>query len=116
MRTVTGIVATHANSQMKKEEAMMKMAVIPTIIPSNVWRCSGCKAWRGRVPFWDDFLGYGEQCEKCGCTSVTGRPGRPFGPKSKTWAMDVEALNEIWDCLDESEQATVKRSGEGNQP
>jgi hypothetical protein len=41
----------------------------------------------------------GYECEKCGCTSVNLRPGRPFGPKSAQWKDVLLAWNEYYDFI-----------------
>jgi hypothetical protein len=69
---------------------------------STVATCTSCKTWVDR---WPDFMGEpfdkGYQCEKCGCTSVALRPGRPFGPKHKDWESIVYWWNEYSHQIEE---------------
>lgn len=62
---------------------------------STVEVCSSCGAWAGRYPTFmegDSFW----QCEKCYCTSVKLREGRPYGAKSREWARIVEQFNRLY--------------------
>ncbi len=65
---------------------------------STVYRCYQCKSWIIRYP---DFMGEpfdkGDYCEKCGCTSVTFSPGRPYGKKSQA----LKNIQEEWDSNEE---------------
>lgn len=49
--------------------------------------------------------GMGEQCERCGCSSFVGTPGRPFGVASKSWDWALALVNEIYDDLGDDEKA-----------
>lgn len=68
----------------------------PIAIKSTVWTCNHCKAWICRVPQWCGDDGIGE-CDKCGCTSIVGRDGRPFGPMSQWWEIYVKHFREFVD-------------------
>lgn len=63
---------------------------------STVETCASCGAWIERYP---TFLGESDsfwQCEKCGCTSVKLRDGRPYGPKSGKWAQVVSMFEDAY--------------------
>lgn len=63
---------------------------------STVETCSSCGAWVERYP---SFLGESDgfwECEKCGCTSVNIRDGKPFAKKSRRWADIVEMFNDLY--------------------
>jgi ribosomal protein S27AE len=63
---------------------------------STVETCASCGKWVQRYPsFMGDDDGYW-QCEKCGCTSIRSRAGRPYGPKSRRWEWVVEQFNELF--------------------
>ncbi len=53
-------------------------------IHSIVYHCNGCGKWEGRYPLYMSDLGEWH-CEKCGCTSVKIREGRPYGPRYRDW-------------------------------
>jgi ribosomal protein S27AE len=63
---------------------------------SRVESCNGCGRWIERYPSFmgdrDDYW----QCEKCGCTSVKIRDGRPYGPKSHHWDNVVKRFEEMY--------------------
>lgn len=64
---------------------------------SYVFTCTSCHSWQGRIPqFWGQDLGKGYQCEKCGCTSVNIREGRPYGSKSKAWEWVKPEFEKLW--------------------
>jgi len=67
-------------------------------VESMVETCAQCGMWLLRSPEYSNGLGgdKGHQCERCGCTSVQIRRGRPYGPKSALWARITEDFNEIW--------------------
>lgn len=73
---------------------------------STVVLCSNCKAWITRYP---TFLGYDDMdhCERCGCTSVIMREGRPYGPKSGLWDWIVAEFREVFSHLDTWEFESV---------
>lgn len=62
---------------------------------STVETCASCGMWVERYPDFLDSEGFW-QCEKCGCTSVKQRPGRPYGPKSKEWHWINERFNDLF--------------------
>lgn len=73
---------------------------------SIVITCNCCGHWLNRGPA---FLGYEGQwdCEKCGCTSIRIRPGRPFGPQSREWDWIEKEFNQLWKYFDSEEMKTV---------
>jgi hypothetical protein len=80
--------------------------VIPRIIlaRSTVVVCAHCRAWYGRLPaFMGDCLDKGDYCERCGCTSFTVRPGRPYGPRSRDWGDIVERWKELYPIISQDE-------------
>ena len=63
---------------------------------STVETCASCGAWVERYP---SFLGESDnswQCEKCGCSSVKVREGRPYGPKSSQWVEVVKMFEDAY--------------------
>ncbi len=63
---------------------------------SLVETCASCGAWVNRYPA---FFGESDrywQCDKCGCTSVKIRDGRPYGSKSRQWEHVVIEFNELY--------------------
>ena len=90
-------------------------AVVPTdnphkitLIHSQVWRCARCKTWFIRSPVVVGLSGMGEQCDRCGCSSFVGTPGRPFGPTSKSWDWALILINDIFDDLCEEEKQYIR--------
>ena len=75
---------------------------------SLVETCASCGAWVERYP---SFLGEPDgywQCEKCGCTSVRIRDGKPFGPKSRRWHDLVEMFEDLYLNIPEWDWDTVE--------
>lgn len=63
---------------------------------STVETCASCGAWVDRYPsFYGESDGYWE-CDKCGCTSVKLRDGRPFSKKSRKWDEVVQVFEECY--------------------
>lgn len=64
-------------------------------VKSLVETCSSCGAWVERYP---EFLAgdYFWECEKCGCTSVKIRQGRPYSKKSREWENITNQFNELF--------------------
>lgn len=63
---------------------------------STVETCSSCGAWVERYP---SFLGESDsfwECEKCGCTSVNIRDGRPYSQKNQRWGEIVKLFEETY--------------------
>jgi hypothetical protein len=78
------------------------------LVKSTVWTCSRCGYWMQRQPaYWRGEFGKGEQCPKCGCTSVKGRPGRSFGPRSKMWEMLCDEWDNYWEEILKFDPQTV---------
>lgn len=73
---------------------------------SIVITCNCCGHWLNRGPA---FLGYeGEwNCERCNCTSIRIRPGRPFGPQSREWEWINKVFNEMCKYFDSEEMTMV---------
>lgn len=70
------------------------------LVQSTVWTCAGCGRWMERQPdYYDGDFGKGDYCEKCGCTSIEGRDGRPFGPKSKRWEHILREWEDEWEDI-----------------
>lgn len=63
---------------------------------STVETCASCGAWVERYP---SFMGENDgfwECEKCGCTSMNIRDGKPFGRKSRRWSEIVKMFEESY--------------------
>lgn len=80
----------------------MELKSCPVVAPkllkadSLVETCASCGAWVERYPaFLGEPDGYWE-CEKCGCTSVNIRDGRPYAPKSQKWEQVLKWFNEMY--------------------
>lgn len=70
------------------------------LVKSTVWTCAQCGYWMQRQPeYWHGEFGKGDQCPKCGCTSVQGRPGRPFGPRSAFWSQLLDDWDVCWEDI-----------------
>lgn len=76
---------------------------------STVWTCSSCGAWAGRFPKFLDDDGFW-QCDKCGCTSVNIKEGRPYGPKSKDWDWIKKKFDECYGYMHPADFVTVRTS------
>lgn len=63
---------------------------------SLVETCASCGAWVNRYPAFFGESGCDWGCDKCGCTSVKIRDGRPYGPKSRQWEHVVAEFNELY--------------------
>lgn len=61
-------------------------------IKSTVITCNACGHWLGRVPLYESEGDKGDCCDRCGCTSVRLRNGRPFGPRYRYWPALIERL------------------------
>ena len=63
-------------------------------VQSTVIACSHCGAWVVRYPSFmgefDDFF----QCEKCGCSAIKIRDGRPYSHRSRRWDWVVGSFKE----------------------
>lgn len=79
------------------------------LVHSTVWTCSRCGAWFHRQPaYWHGEFGKGDYCLKCGCTSVKGRPGRPFGPRYRFWNEILEEWQSMWEGIIKYDSDSVK--------
>lgn len=68
--------------------------------------CTSCGSWVGRYPTFsgsDDYW----QCERCGCTYLEFKNGRPYGKKSKEWEAIVILFNETFYQIREDEFDTI---------
>lgn len=75
---------------------------------SIVESCDSCGLWIHRYP---SFLGEDDgffDCDRCNCTSVRLRDGRPYGPKSKQWDQIVKWFEECFTDIDSSDWDTVE--------
>lgn len=75
---------------------------------STVETCASCGAWVDRYP---SFMGESDnfwQCDKCGCTSVKLRDGRPYGAKSRQWAEVVQMFEESYLNIHPGDYSTVE--------
>lgn len=74
---------------------------------SVVETCASCGAWVERYP---EFMGESDgfwECDRCNCSSVKIRQGRPYGPKSKEWAWVQEQFNMLYLDIAPPDRSTV---------
>lgn len=67
---------------------------------SYVETCASCHSWVERYPQWLGEMDKSWQCEKCGCSSVDIRVGRPYGPKSREWDWIEKLFYELWPTME----------------
>lgn len=76
-------------------------------VKSTVEVCASCGKWACRYP---DFVGNEGfwECERCGCTSVKIRDGRPYGPKSKDWGLVKSWFEEFFPDITPEDFDTIE--------
>ena len=71
------------------------------MIKSQVTNCNACGAWLSRLPPYYGTGDKGDYCQKCFCTSVKVRDGRPFGPRHRDWKWMLKEVMELVELFEE---------------